>query len=75
MSIKSLINVNRMPTYEYECPKCNKRIELVQSMKDRIAPLCTNDNCCIEMVQVISVSNFILKGSGWANDGYSGTKK
>ncbi len=26
-----------MPTYEYECAKCKKTFELVQSMKDAAA--------------------------------------
>lgn len=63
-----------MPTYEFECPKCRKTIELVRSMKDESVPLCCEDNCGgIEMQQIISKSSFQLKGLGWAAEGYSKT--
>lgn len=61
-----------MPTYVYECPRCQRRQELVQSVKDRISPLCFEEACGqAEMVTVIQPSAFILKGSGWAKDGYA----
>lgn len=64
-----------MPTYEYECQKCHKHVELVQPMNNRIPPICCEDGCSIEMTPLISVSTFILKGYGWASDGYIGKKK
>lgn len=63
-----------MPTYEYECKKCYKIIELVQPMLERIPPMCCEDDCNVEMTQIISASTFILKGQRWAHDGYSGKK-
>lgn len=61
-----------MPTYVYECPKCHKSTELIQSFKEKKAPLCMEPGCDgqIEMESIISSTSFILKGSGWARDGY-----
>lgn len=64
-----------MPTYEFRCPKCAKVVEINRSMKDESPVYCCDENCgTIEMVQQISRSNFQLKGSGWASDGYSKTR-
>lgn len=60
-----------MPIYVYECPKCHRTVELNQGLKNRIAPLCCEKDCNIEMDRVISKSNFSLKGNCWAKDGYS----
>lgn len=62
-----------MPIYEYECPKCKKRVEMILN-REHIAPLCCNEDCNVEMHKVFSASNFSLKGSGWAKDGYSSKK-
>lgn len=74
-----------MPTYVYECPTCKDRVELVQKFDEK-APTCEKcehhpvgcpDGCSNgpDMVKVIVPSTFILKGSGWAKDGYGGGKK
>jgi len=34
-----------MPTYEYECGKCNKSFELQQSMKDEPLKVCPKEGC------------------------------
>jgi len=34
-----------MPTYEYECAKCRKTFELVQSMKDAALKTCPKNLC------------------------------
>ena len=34
-----------MPTYEYECDKCHKAFELVQSMNDAPVSTCPKDVC------------------------------
>jgi putative FmdB family regulatory protein len=59
-----------MPIYEFECPSCHRRVEsLFTNMKTPTNPVC--DECeHTEMVKVIGISNFALKGSGWAKDGY-----
>ena len=64
-----------MPTYEFECVKCHKVIELQRSIKDSSVPMCVEEGCDgqQEMEQIISKSAFALKGMGWASDGYSKT--
>ena len=34
-----------MPTYEYECAKCKKSFEIVQSMRDDALTVCPKDKC------------------------------
>ena len=34
-----------MPTYEYECSKCHKEFEIVQSMKDATLTVCPKELC------------------------------
>jgi len=59
-----------MPIYEYKCPKCETEIEHLQRMTDK-PPKCPE--CGHEpMTKLVSVTNFELKGGGWASDGYSG---
>ena len=63
-----------MPTYEFRCPKCGTEMELQKCMSDDSIPLCCEENCGgIKMVQIISKSNFHLKGLGWSAEGYSKT--
>ena len=65
-----------MPTYEYECLVCKKKIALQRSMKDTLAPMCFNEGCNEEEMQrIISATSFSLKGGGWAKDGYAKEKK
>lgn len=62
-----------MPLYEYYCEVCNKIYEITKSITDDQVEYCRN--CSREMERLISRSNFVLKGGGWASDGYSKTKK
>lgn len=63
-----------MPTYEFECLKCKKKVELLRSMNDDTPVLCCEESCGdLEMMQLISKSSFQLKGLGWAAEGYSKT--
>jgi predicted nucleic acid-binding Zn ribbon protein len=51
-------------------------MELVQPIKNRLAPMCFEERCNgVEMVSLILSTSFILKGSGWAKDGYSSKKQ
>lgn len=64
-----------MPTYVYRCPACKSEIELIQKISEKISPICFSDSHAdkqIEMETVIGSTSFLLKGSGWAKDGYSG---
>ncbi len=54
-----------MPLYEYKCPKCNSRKEVLQRF-DAAAPDC----CGSPMARQISRTNFSLKGGGWYKDHY-----
>jgi putative FmdB family regulatory protein len=58
-----------MPTYEYQCVKCQKHIEAFQRITDRPLVHCTKCNAD-SLKRLISGGNFQLQGSGWASDGY-----
>ena len=63
-----------MPLYEYKCEQCNYLIEVLQSHDD-VAPVCTVCAQAMQgeaplMIKQISRSSFVLKGTGWAADGY-----
>lgn len=51
-----------MPVYEYECPKCGV-FEFTQSITSK--PLSKCPTCHRKVKRLISLNNFILKGSGW----------
>ena len=67
-----------MPTYEYVCESCGHECEVTQKFNDP-APTCRCDHCGedlassigVPMVRQISLSSFVLKGGGWAKQGYS----
>lgn len=58
-----------MPLYEYRCDQCSHQFErLVRARSAK--PKCSQ--CDSEQVtRLISSGGFILKGGGWANEGYS----
>jgi putative FmdB family regulatory protein len=68
-----------MPTYEYECPKCRKTFDVVQSMKD--APLTRCPTCKGKIKRLLgSGAGIIFKGSGfyqtdYRSDGYKKSAK
>jgi putative FmdB family regulatory protein len=60
-----------MPTYSYQCSACSHAFEQVQRMSDDPIKVCPS--CGAESVRrLINSANFILKGSGWYADAYSG---
>jgi len=55
-----------MPTYEYECKKCEKHFELFQSIKDEPLKICPE--CGSEVRRLINGGGGIIyKGSGFYN--------
>lgn len=65
-----------MPTYDYQCQKCNFEFEREQRITED--PIKTCPKCKSRKAKrLLSASNFILKGGGWYADGYgsSGGKK
>ena len=75
-----------MPTYEYECAKCRKTFELVQSMKDDALKTCPK-NLCRQKTwgngpvkrKIGAGAGLIFKGSGfyitdYRSEGYKKSK-
>jgi putative FmdB family regulatory protein len=63
-----------MPLYEYKCDKCGQVMEvLVRPSDPRQGDVtCDKNNCAGQAKRVLSRTSFMLKGGGWASDGYSG---
>jgi putative FmdB family regulatory protein len=60
-----------MPFYVYACP-VHGEFEEFHSIKDLLSycPECKKDNKDTEVKRLISLSSFVLAGSGWAKDNY-----
>ena len=61
-----------MPTYEYECSACKHGFEVEQRITEpfvRDCPACKKP----ALTRLVGTGNFILKGSGWYADLYSGS--
>jgi len=59
-----------MITYEYKCSSCKHEWEVEQRIIDKKITKCPK--CKKKTAQrLISCGNFILKGGGWAKEGYS----
>src|ERR1700741_2886560 len=61
-----------MPTYEYQCAKCNQKFEVFQSMKDEAYTVCPKEFCRLEAWGAGTVkrlfgtgAGLIFKGSGF----------
>jgi putative FmdB family regulatory protein len=63
-----------MPFYEYECNDCGSRHEALQKMSD---PALTDCPACggPELRKLVSAAGFRLKGGGWYETDFKGTKK
>lgn len=60
-----------MPTYEYACSACRHGFETQQRITED--PLTRCPSCGAEsLTRLVGTGNFILKGSGWYSDLYSG---
>ena len=53
-----------MPTYEYQCEKCNQRFEVFQSMKDEAYTVCPKEFCRLEAWGAGTVKRLIGTGAG-----------
>ena len=58
-----------MPTYEYECTKCEYQFEKFQSMKDEPLKRCPKCRCKVRRV-LGSGAGIIFKGSGFYQTDY-----
>jgi putative FmdB family regulatory protein len=55
--------------YTYKCEKCEREFDETQSVTD--LPLTQCEKCSGQVSRIISSPpTFVLKGSGWAKDGY-----
>ena len=63
--------------YEYECLTCGTVFEVDQSIHDDKFSEYTCVKCESKQPvrRIISSTNFILMGNGWAKDGYNKSKK
>jgi putative FmdB family regulatory protein len=52
-----------VPTYEYQCEKCQRVFEVRQRITE--APLTTCEACGGRVKRLLSPAPFILKGEGW----------
>ena len=58
-----------MPIYDYRCEKCDREYEVFYIHQTEIVPdVCV---CGGTLKRIYSNINFVLKGSGWAKDGYN----
>ncbi len=60
-----------MPIYEYRCGKCDEVHEVQHKIADPAPESCPECGGG-PMTKLISATAFVLKGSGWYNDGYGG---
>lgn len=60
-----------MPRYEYECLACGAISEVEHPIKDDPIVECSSEDCPGPTHRIISGGiGFVLKGDGWARDGY-----
>ena len=62
-----------MPIYEYECQKCGRNLEALQTVSE--PPLTTCPDCKGELKKLLSAPAFQFKGSGWYVTDYAGKGK
>lgn len=63
-----------MPIYEFNCKKCEHEWDDIRKMGDQVPGPCPE--CGSEKTaKGLSKGSFILKGTGWAKDGYFSGKK
>jgi putative FmdB family regulatory protein len=63
-----------VPTYEYECSKCNDRFEKFQSMKDEPMKSCPKCGGAVHRL-ISSGGGIIFKGTGFYETDYKNKSK
>jgi putative FmdB family regulatory protein len=61
-----------VPIYEYQCQKCKRLFEYMQSMSE--APKKKCEKCGGKLEKQMSAAGFVLKGGGWYKDLYASSK-
>jgi len=65
-----------MPAYEYICEKCSEITERVREIEDRHRRVKCDHCGSFSPKLIISKTDFVLTGGGWADSGYTkGQKK
>ncbi len=62
-----------MPIYEYQCKSCGHELEAIQKLSDdplKECPTCGD----LELTKLISAAGFRLKGGGWYETDFKGSK-
>lgn len=58
-----------MPLYEYQCPQCDERLEIIQKISDPPEARCPK--CGADMKKLHSAPAIQFKGSGWYKTDYA----
>ena len=61
--------------YEWKCEDCEHVTEVICKISERDEPVDCEDCSSENTKKVISACAFVLKGAGWAKDGYKGSNK
>ncbi len=60
-----------MPTYDYQCQKCDHKFEVFQSMKARRLSKCPEEDCDGKVKRLLGTgAGIIFKGSGFYETDY-----
>lgn len=62
-----------MPIYEYQCKSCGHELEAIQKLTDdplKECPACGD----LELAKLVSAAGFRLKGGGWYETDFKGSK-
>lgn len=65
------LHIRIMPTYDYQCEKCEEIFEIFQSMNDKKLKKCPNNLCGGKVQRLLGVgAGVIFKGSGFYETDY-----
>ena len=60
-----------MPIHDYLCDECNNIDEVFFTKSSDVSDTVECTKCGADTRRILSSSAFILKGEGWAKDGYT----